>query len=315
MNNQFLQSVQWDGRVWQSIRIPFAQNLLLPGENNLKIRYLSIGSNYSNRFSFDQFNVLYHRLLIARENELIFSRPEEGDFSYTITGLTDPDLQIWNISDPLQPVRLLDYGFENQALTFSNLQSNKTNYIIFGASAIWTPEMETTVLEDFNSEESIADYLIISPREFISPLQPFVDWRTNQGLKVKIIDLQTIYNQFNFGISHPIAIKNFMKSIFQSWGTPPTYVLVVGDGHWDLQNDLPTLENYFPPNFVWVDPVQGEIDSLSDMVAVVGDDPIPDALIGRFPVNNEQELTAIISKIIAFEQSQGDWLRAFIYCR
>ncbi len=91
------------------------------------------------------------------------------------------------------------------------------------------------------------------------------------------------------------------------------YVLVVGDGHWDLKNEITETENYFPPNFVWVDPVQGEIDSLSDLVAVVGDDPIPDAMIGRYAVNTSQELSAAIAKTIAFEQSQGDWLKSLSF--
>jgi hypothetical protein len=84
-------------------------------------------------------------------------------------------------------------------------------------------------------------------------------------------------------------------------------MLLVGDGHWDLKNIKSSEEVLMPPNFVWVDPVQGEVDSLSDLVAVVGDDIFPDAMIGRMPVNSTQELQAFIQKIIQFENGDVAW--------
>ncbi len=313
LNDHMLQTASWDGRTWQSIRVPFAQSLFLAGDNSLKLRYLTIANNYSNRYGFDQFNIYYHRLFEAVDNELAFSAVAAGDNSFTINGFTDQNLELWDISQPLNPQALLDFVLENGTFTFSNLQTQSSDFIVFGDSAIHNPEMKLVEFEDFSSAENNFDYLIISSSAFIPSLQPLIDWRTQQGLQVKIIDLQTIYDQYNFGIAHPIAVKNFMKMVFQSWQTPPMYILVVGDGHWDLKNEITEIENYFPPNFVWVDPVQGEIDSLSDLVAVVGDDPIPDAMIGRYAVNTLQELSAAIAKTIAFEQSQGDWLKSLSF--
>ncbi|MBE0684906.1 MAG: hypothetical protein IH585_02790, partial [Anaerolineaceae bacterium] len=155
-----------------------------------------------------------------------------------------------------------------------------------------------------------ADYLIISPTIFLDTLQSLVDYRSSQGNKVRLVDLQDVYNQFNYGISHPIAIKNFFGYIYQHWEAPaPQYVLVVGDGHWDLKQNRSLAEIFLPPNFVWVDPLQGEVDSLSDLVAVAGDDIFPDAMIGRLPVNTSQELQAYIDKTIQFETGNSDWKR------
>jgi hypothetical protein len=49
------------------------------------------------------------------------------------------------------------------------------------------------------------------------------------------------------------------------------------------------------------------VDSLSDLVAVAGDDIFPDAMIGRMPVNNSDELDAYIQKTILFENAASDW--------
>lgn len=313
LNNHFLQSASWDGQAWQSISIPISQSILLPGNNTLRIQYLPVGNNFANRYGFDQFSISYNRLFEAIENELSFSAIGEGDFLFEIHAFTDEEIQIWDITQPLQPVVLLDYTLENGNITLTNQQSQSSEFIAFGNSAIRTPKINLVEFQDLSSSENESDYLIISPSEFVSPMQPLMDWRESQGLKVKIVDLQVLIDQFNFGIAHPIAVKNFMKMVFQTWQKPPMYVIVVGDGHWDLKNEISETKNYFPPNFVWVDPVQGEIDSLSDLVAVVGEDPFPDAMIGRYAVNSPQELSAAITKTILFEQGQGDWLKSLSF--
>jgi len=313
LNNQFLQTINWDGRTWQSLRIPFSQELLSTGDNILKLKFLPVYGVVANRYGFDQFNIVYKRLFLAHNNEMIFSNPDSGDFTFRINGFSDESPNVWDITSPLKPVSLLDITSENGLLEFSSEQTNPRNYVAYGRSAIRSPEMELTYFSDLHGSTNRADYLIISPNEFIPALKPLVDWRSQQGLNVKVVDLQEVFDQFNFGFPHPIGIKNFIRNTFQTWEIVPTYVLVIGDGHWDLKNKLTDLKNYFPPNFVWVDPTQGEIDSLSDLVAVVGNDPLPDALIGRFPVNSVEELNLIISKTIAFEQSQGDWLNSLSF--
>jgi hypothetical protein len=313
LNDQLLQTITWEGRVWQSLSIPFEHSLLLAGENRMQLRFLPISGIAATRYGFDQFNIKYTRLFKAHGNELTFSNQEAGEFSFQVDDFSDESLQVWDISSPLTPVSLTNLSFEGGSLVFSNNQTGATDYLAFGQSALRTPQMDLTYFDDLQSASNQVDYLVISSGEFISALQPLLDWRSEQGLSVKVVDLQQVYDQFNFGIPHPIAIKNFMRTIFQTWETAPTYVLLVGDGHWDIKNKLTSQKVFIPPNFVWVDPVQGEIDSLSDLVAVVGDDPLPDAFIGRFSVNSEAELNAMINKTIAFEQGQGEWLKSLTF--
>jgi hypothetical protein len=69
-----------------------------------------------------------------------------------------------------------------------------------------------------------------------------------------------------------------------------------------------------PPNLAWVDPWQGEVDSANLLAAVVGDDPMPDLMIARMPVNSAFELESIVNKIKTYESYpiQG-WQRNFTY--
>lgn len=318
-NDNLIADDAWDGAVWHSFSGNLLQSSLINGVNTLRVNFKPIpdvnpGTFVVNRYAFDQFSVTYQRALTARGNELQFSHPEAGAWAFDVTGFSDENVRIWQINNPLSPLQFTESSLLEGSLHFANQQTEPATYIAFGDSAVRSPGIAFTVPQDLYDANNRADYLIITRPEFTAALQPLIAWREQQGLTVKVVDLQTIYDLFNFGIPHPIAVKNFFTFAYYLWSPPaPTYVLVVGDGHWDLKNYLIGDPQYFPPNFVWVDPVQGEIDSLSDLVMVVGDDILPDALIGRMAVNSAEELTAIIDKTIAFETSHGSWQQSLAF--
>ncbi len=159
-----------------------------------------------------------------------------------------------------------------------------------------------------------ADYLIITHHDFITASQVLADYRAAQGFRTRVIDVDDLYNEYNDGIYHPIAIKNFLRDAYVNWPKPaPTYVLLVGDGHWNFKGYTAVATNqgtipggspiYLPPNLSWVDPWQGEVDSSNLLAAVAGNDILPDMYISRIPVNSVAELNAVISKTISYEQS------------
>ncbi|MEJ2352533.1 MAG: C25 family cysteine peptidase [Anaerolineales bacterium] len=135
--------------------------------------------------------------------------------------------------------------------------------------------------------------------------------------------MQDLYNEFNYGIFNPIAIKNFLAYTLAVWQKAPTYVLLVGDGHWNFkgyQSNNPKVDYssptpvYMPPNLAWVDPWQGEVDSANLLAAVVGTDPFPDLNIARLPVNSVAELNIVIQKIMEYENSPlDDWQYNLIF--
>ena len=305
----------WDGAVWHQFSGILEQSYLQEGSNTLRVIYKAI-PGVVNRYAFDQFSVTYQRALAARENELKFNHPEAGDWAFDVTGFSDANVRVWQINNPLSPLQITESSLSEGNLNFANQQTGPTTYIAFGDSAVRTPGIAYTVPQNLYDTSNRADYLIITRPEFVPALQPLINWREQQGLVVKVVDLQTIYDLFNFGIPHPIAVKNFFTFAYYLWSPPaPAYVLAVGDGHWDLKNYRINDPQFFPPNFVWVDPVQGEIDSLSDLVMVAGDDILPDAMIGRMSVNSAAELSAIINKTIAFETKPGQLAAIAGICR
>ena len=73
------------------------------------------------------------------------------------------------------------------------------------------------------------DLVIISYRDFLGSLQPLKRLRESQGLRVALVDIEDLYDEFNFGNKSPKAIKDFLTLAKSNWRKPPRYVLLVGD--------------------------------------------------------------------------------------
>ena len=126
-----------------------------------------------------------------------------------------------------------------------------------------------------------------------------------------VVDVQDVYDEFSYGIFNPMAIHDFLAYAYTNWTSPaPSYILLVGDGHYDFKNYLGTGEpNYIPPYLADVDPWIGEATSDNRYACVSGEDNLPDLFIGRLPVRSSAEASAMVNKILSYEQNPatGNW--------
>ena len=165
-----------------------------------------------------------------------------------------------------------------------------------------------------------ADYIIISHKDFIKSVQPLVAFRQSQGLSLMVVDVETVYDQFSNGIFNPFAIQKFLRYAYNSWQKPaPTFVLLVGDAHWDYKNAVVeafrldgknfNLYPIFVPTLHGWSPEGGETAMDHRFVTISGDDTLPDMFIGRLSVQHPHELSTMIRKIVDYEDKlqTGPW--------
>lgn len=305
-----LEDTVWTGLVRHRLETTVMPTHLLEGQNALTLTVVAQPQTPNADLFFDWFEIRYARRFQADGNQLTFSDDRSGSRRYAASKFTTDTLHVLNVSNPWQPQRVLSSSITSAAglytTTFQIMASAPVTYFVGGAGQILSPKQISRYAPPDLGSGNGADYLIITHRDFITSMQPLAAHRQAEGLRVKIVAVDDLYNQFNDGLYHPIAIKSFLKYAYANWQPPaPTYVLLVGDGHWNFKNfnsaRYGTPPNFMPPNLGWVDPFQGEVDTANELVTIVGSDPMPDMLVGRLPVNSAAEADSVVGKIINYE--------------
>jgi hypothetical protein len=146
----------------------------------------------------------------------------------------------------------------------------------------------------------------------LTAIEPLATYRASQNMRVRTVDVQDIYDQFGYGLPSAEAIRDFLSYAYTNWpGTAPSYVLLVGDGTYDMRRygGQNVSQTYIPPFLAMVDPDLGETATDNRFAMLTGDDLLADMYIGRFPVNSTAEVDVMVQKTLNYETSapSGDW--------
>lgn len=169
-------------------------------------------------------------------------------------------------------------------------------YWVSNASGLHVPRVES--LADAAALISgQADYLIISPPVFLDELQSLVNLQQSRGLTTRVVNLQTIYDQYNHSVPEAVAIQRYLDAAVPALGVH--YVLLVGGDTYDYKNFLGTGSiSLLPTQYTKV----GDIITFAPVDALYADadrDGAPEFALGRLPVRSLAELQASLAKLAA----------------
>ncbi len=312
----------WDGDTTYVGTFSFPQALLHPGSNEIKMAAPGdMGSAQEDGY-INWFEIGYVRELRAQDDEMAFTAHGGGHYRYRIVGFSSPDVLLYDVTDPFD-VKIVTGASvvpdgDGYALEFEYDSSGETRFLALDAGKIMEP---ISVSEDtpssLRSPDNHADYIIIAHRDFWDAASRLAQFHRSQGLSVALVDVQDVYDEFSGGVFSAEAIREFLEYAYRYWRPPaPSYVLLFGDGSSDFRNYLgDSHPNYVPPLLRYVDPFIGETASDNRYVTIVGDDQIPDMLIGRLPVDTPAEADAVVDKIISYDTSPpaGDWRKKLLF--
>ncbi|MEK6304526.1 MAG: C25 family cysteine peptidase [Acidobacteriota bacterium] len=125
--------------------------------------------------------------------------------------------------------------------------------------------------------------------------------RSKQGLITALVDIEDIYDEFSFGNKSPQSVKDFLSYAAKSWKVKPRFVLLAADASYDARNYLGLGDNDLVPTKL-IDTTYLETAS-DDWFVDFNDDGVADLTVGRLPVRTAGEAYAVVSKLIAYEQS------------
>jgi uncharacterized repeat protein (TIGR01451 family) len=312
----------WDGQYREElVSFSFPNSRLFEGSNTVDVQVCETGA-YSDIAYYDWFELDLRRKYQADGDLLVFGVAAAG-WQYRLDGFSTGAVEVFDISDTYTVSRLVDAevtGSNSQyTVAFYDVAAEQgTRYLALTIGQVKSPlavvKYTPTNLAD---PATHADYIVIAPRELITAVQPLVGHRAAQGFAVQLAELESIFDEFNYGIYSPEAIHDFLSYAYHNWsGEAPEYVLLVGDGTYDYKGNLSQGNpNLLPPYMAWVDPEMGMTAADNRYVTVAGDDPFPDMHIGRLPAETTAQLSAMVTKIIAYETPPAprDWVERVLF--
>lgn len=239
-------------------------------------------------------------------------------------GFTAPGIRVYDVSDPRRPVRLTGVQETSSgggyAAVFGGGQPDSSSYLATDTGLLAPLAIEVDAPSALRSPSNAADYIAVVHRSLWDAVQPLLDHRAAEGLRIVKVDIQDVYDEFSGGRLDPEALRSFLTYAYHNWnggGPRPVYVLLVGDGHYDFKGSLrPDLPNLIPPYLLDIDPYIGETAADNRFASVDGDaDFLPDMAIGRIPAKTPADVTAVVDKILAYEKSApaGAWQKRTVF--
>ncbi len=309
LNGMELADYYWDGITQATIDIPFRAGALRRQGNGMLLDVPGDTGAAGESIYLDWVRLEYQGELTLNRGQLAF-RSSAANFQ--IPGAGESALA-FDISDPNEPILMLNTDHENGVLRFAGNGARST-YVALNPRDAIRPLISAAPQwpEPLKSAEHGADYIAIvaGAGGFPEALQPLLDHRRSQGLRVVAVPLQQIYDEFGFGRQSPEAIRRFLQYAHDEWREPrPQYVLLAGDASYDV-NDYTGArnQNLLPAPLVRTQS-SGYVASDS-WYAMFEGSAAPSMAVGRFPAQNSRNLRVMVDKVIAYERAAPSPYRA-----
>ena len=322
-----LGEARWNGETeYQLQNQEIFQSFLNNGKNTIRVTNPTSAGALIDILMLNWIQIDYWRNFKAEKDVLPFAitplLDETGtvnpNFEVQLKNFSTPDIEIYGIDGTryvgLSPIAddkvpgTYKVLFQSSQISPKAVNDPTIQYIALTRNQFRKPKISVDAPSDLRSTQNGADYIIITHHHFLQDVQPLADFRGQQGMRTKIVDVQNIYDEFNHGILNPKAIREFLSYAYHNWQPPaPTYVLLVGDT--DLKNKI----DFVPTMQVQI-PGYGSSASDHQFVTFRGTDSFPDMLIGRMPANNRVDARIFVERAINYETAPkvGPWHKRFL---
>jgi uncharacterized repeat protein (TIGR01451 family) len=295
----------------------FPQSWLTVGTNNVTLTSLNGDEDVS---AVAKSRLTYQHLLRADSGALNVSLP--GGRAVTIGGFTTNSVRAIDVTDGRHPIEVqTTVAADPQggyAATFMTVSGNTRTITAFDSSRVLaagelatsTPSTWSDTNGKSNGSKGPGDFYIVSNRSFIPAAQSLKAVRDGEGTDTRIVDVDDLYDEFNFGIRSAAAIKSFFQ-MAAGWKHAPSAFMLLGDASIDARNYFGTgAFDYVPTKLV---PTALLRTASDDWFTDFNGDGIADIPVGRIPVRTPAEAALVIGKITSRGTPSGAWARNALF--
>ena len=309
------------------------------GDLNMSSDAIRVTLDYNNNGNpsanayLDYINIEATRDLAYAGDQLVFKNNDvaitPGIVEYNLSNASGVH-EIWDITDRFNVSNTLNpEGLSN--LSFKAVSGEERTYIAFSTSNALQPKKESrssvanqnlkgTIFLNNQGVFEDVDYIMLTPAELLSQAERLAQINRNKyNLNVKVVDLQTIYNEFSSGSQDIAAIRNFLKYVYDNASVPSRklkYVCLFGEGSYDYKDRVRNNTNLVPS---WYSRDSFSLTNsfvsddfyvmLDDNEGGMGNSDRMDVAVGRILAEDLQRAKEMVDKIEAYYQPEayGIW--------
>ena len=297
VNNTSVTTLNFIGveHVRRVVELPIS--LLVNGANAVKFT-----SQIGGVTLVDYVRLTYPHLFRADNNSLRLSlRPSQ---SVTVDGFTSSNIRLIDVTDPYavtltKPiVQASGGGFAADISGVPGKSKARVVHAQLDTQSSTPAGFSLNVPSSLNLNTNAADLVIIAHKTLVASAAPLVTLRQSQGLVVSVVDIEDVYDEFDFGVHGPQAIKNFLSRTQDVWSTKPRYAILLGDSSLDPRNYEAVGDFDLVPTKL-LDATFNETAS-DDWLSDFNGDGLPEIAMGRLPARTVAEANLIVTKIVNF---------------
>lgn len=287
---------------------------LLKKENNSLV--FTYTANTSSAYAyFDYLEIRYEAGLNYEGKVLTVITPfEAGVYRFSVSGAggSAGEYTGMDVTDPFA-VRWIPLRKEGETLIWDAETENMQPRIFMICKKTDIPSVDriSPILPHSNLRDAnySHDLIIITPPEFepvASKVKTLYETHLLNPLRTFIATTDQIYLEFSSGSVHPLAFRNFIRHVVLNGSVIPSYVLLLGNGHFDYKGILYPTPNFIPPyekdtNYELttkpLDILLTDIDRSTASLSSV----VPDIPIGRIPAESVEDAEAYLEKLQHYE--------------
>ncbi len=251
--------------------------------------------------------------------------------------------EVWDITDIYDVTKISNPA--QAQFAFKAQMGEVRQYVTVVPGGYYTPlregnprvanqNIKGTIFNNAQGQFQDVDYIIVTPASLTGVAERLANHhRTQSGLNVKVLSLESIYQEFSSGKQDIGAIRNLVKYVYFNASSDAArlkYLNLFGDASFDFKNRIPNNTNIVPifhayePQrdfknysvittfasddfFVLMDPNEGAMPGISGS-------EFPDVAVGRMLVSNAAQANQMVDKVIQYtsEEAYGRWRNEYV---
>jgi hypothetical protein len=296
LNGELLGDGDWSGLGAYVLSLPVDGSILQSGANSVEVQALGTSDNM---FYLQSFDLTYQRQTRAVGDSLTVQAANKGPV--VVDGFSVSAISVFDITNPQLPLYLSGTKIVGTGADYSvTFQAKKGGrYLAVAATAIQAGTAQAESGTNLTGQDRV-DYAVITTPALAGAAQALASYRATTLLKSRVVLVDDIYTNFNFGIANPHALGSFLQQAARNWGL--RYAVLAGVGTFDYRDLMGLIGEEQVPTLMTATPYG--LYACDGCLADFNGDGVPEVVVSRIPAGTAADLQGYVTKLKTYEQGE-----------